>query len=82
MTREEAKSRAELYSALAEALKLLKQGKALRRTSWSGTKRIILVEGCLESHLPYIRIITKDNKYGVYTATNCDILADDWEITD
>lgn len=65
----------------SEALKLLKQGKVLRRTSWSGTKRIILVEGCLESHLPYIRIITKDNKYGVYTATNCDILADDWEIT-
>ena len=24
----------------------------------------------------------KDNKYGVYTATNCDILANDWEITD
>ena len=23
----------------------------------------------------------KDNKYGVYTATNCDILADDWKIT-
>ena len=32
--------------------------------------------------MKYIRIITKDNKYGVYTATNCDILADDWEITD
>ena len=31
--------------------------------------------------MKYIRIITKDNKYGVYTATNCDILADDWEIT-
>ena len=40
------------------------------------------VEGCLELHLPYIRIITKDNKYGVYTATNCDILANDWETTD
>ena len=65
----------------SEALKLLKQGKVLRRAHWSGTKRITLVEGCLELHLPYIRIITKDNKYGVYTATNCDILADDWEIT-
>ena len=66
----------------SEALKLLKQGEVLRRTCWSGTKRIILVGGCLGSHLPYIRIITKDNKYGVYTATNCDILADDWEVTD
>ena len=66
----------------SEALKLLKQGEVLRRACWSGTKRIILVGGYLESHLPYIRIITKDNKYGVYTATNCDILADDWEVTD
>ena len=65
----------------SEALKLLKQGAVLRRACQSGTKCIILVEGCLESHLPYIIIITKDNKYGVYTATNCDILADDWEIT-
>ena len=66
----------------SEALQLLKQGAVLRRACWSGTKRIILVNDCLESHLPYIRIITKDNKYGVYTATNCDILADDWEVTD
>ena len=28
--------------------------------------------------LPYIGIVTKDGKCGVYTATNCDILADDW----
>ena len=65
----------------SEALKLLKQGATIRRASWSGTKRIILVNDCLDSYLPYIRIITKDNKYGVYTATNCDILADDWEVT-
>lgn len=66
----------------SEALKLLKQGAVLRRTCWSGTKRIILINGCLDLELPYIRIITKDNKHDVYTATNCDILADDWEITD
>ena len=62
----------------SEALKLLKQGAVMRRASWSGTKRIALVEGCKNLELPYIRIITKDDKYGVYTATNCDILADDW----
>ena len=28
--------------------------------------------------LPHIGIITKDERRGVYTATNCDILADDW----
>ena len=66
----------------SEALKLLKQGAVLRRACWSGTKRIILINSCLGLELPYIRIITKDNKHGVYTATNCDIFADDWEITD
>ena len=62
----------------SEALELLKKGAVMRRVSWSGTKRIVLVEGCKNLELPYIRIITKDDKYGVYTATNCDILADDW----
>ena len=62
----------------SEALILLKQGATMRRASWSGTKRIVLVEDCTDMTLPYIRIITKDGKLGVYTATNCDILADDW----
>ena len=63
----------------SEALKLLKQGATLRRDSWSGSKRIELIhDKNSDSFLPYIRIITKDNKIGVYTATNCDILADDW----
>ena len=62
----------------SEALKLLKQGAVMRRASWSGTKRIVLISDRMEMILPYIRIITKDGKYGVYTATNCDILADDW----
>ena len=63
----------------SEALKLLKQGATIRRDSWSGSKRIMLIQDKnSDSFLPYIRIITKDNKIGVYTATNCDILADDW----
>ena len=62
----------------SEALKLLKQGATIRRTNWSGTKRIILVNNSEGMTLPYIKIITKDGKLGVYTATNCDILADDW----
>ena len=36
--------------------------------------------GCKDSAiLPHIGIVTKDEMIGVYTATNCDILADDWE---
>ena len=63
----------------SEALKLLKQGAVIRRASWSGTKRIVLMSGSKDLEiLPHIRIVTKDGKLGVYTATNCDILADDW----
>lgn len=63
----------------SEALKLLKQGATIRRDSWSGSKRIKLIQDKdSDLFLPYIMIITKDNKIGVYTATNCDILADDW----
>ena len=53
----------------SEALKLLKQGATLRRDSWSGSKRIeLLQDKNSDLFLPYIRIITKDNKIGVYTA--------------
>lgn len=63
----------------SEALKLLKQGKTVRRASWSGSKQIKLIyDSSSELILPHIRIITKDGKVGVYTATNCDILANDW----
>ena len=63
----------------SEALKLLKQGATIRRASWSGNKRIFLMPGCVDlAILPHIGIVTKNNTCGVYTATNCDILADDW----
>ena len=63
----------------SEALKLLKEGAIIRRASWSGSKQIKLIhDDRPDLVLPYIRIVTKDNKIGVYTATNCDILADDW----
>ena len=63
----------------SEALRLLKTTKvSLRRESWSGRKHIRLVK--TEGMLPFIGIHTKDGKLGVYTSTNCDILADDWMI--
>lgn len=65
----------------SEALKLLKQGATIRRDSQNGSKRIeLLQDKNSDLFLPYIRIITKDNKIGVYTATNYDILADDWVV--
>ena len=64
----------------SDALKLLKQGATIRRANWSGSERIALMSGCKDSAiLPHIGIVTKDEMIGVYTATNCDILADDWE---
>ena len=63
----------------SKALELLKQGKVIRRESWRERKRIVLRYGS-DGVLPHIRIITKDGSVGVYTATNCDILANDWEI--
>ena len=49
----------------SEALKLLKQGKTVKRADWSGTKHIKLIRG-YEEVLPYIEIITKDGKIGIY----------------
>ena len=63
----------------SEALKLLKQGSTVRRASWSGLKSIMLIQPYQEDLiLPYTAISTKDNKVGVFIATNCDLLADDW----
>lgn len=63
----------------SEALKLLKQGATIRRASWRRNKQIKLIhDDRPDLVLPYIRIVTKDNRVSVYTATNCDILADDW----
>ena len=63
----------------SEALKLLKEGAVLRRDSWSGNKRIVLMPGSKNlAMLPHRGIMTKDERRGVDTATNCDILADDW----
>ena len=65
----------------SEALKLLKQGAIIKRDSWSGDKYLELIpDKNSDLFLPYIRIITKDNKISIYTATNCDILADDWTL--
>ena len=52
----------------SEALKLLKQGAVMRRASWSGTKRIVLMAGSADLEiLPYIGIVTKDgNSWRIY----------------
>lgn len=62
----------------SEALKLLKRGKNIRRSSWSGNRYITLFhENRNEYIMPYTSISTKYGKVD-YTFTNCDILANDW----
>ena len=63
----------------SKALELLKQGKVIRRASWSEQKRIVLRCGS-DGVWPHIRIITEDGSVDVYTATSFDILANDWEV--
>ena len=47
----------------SEALKLLKEGAVIRRDSWSGNKRIVLIPGSKNlTILPHIGIITKDER--------------------
>lgn len=62
----------------SQALEQLKLNMSLRRKSWSGEKYIFLADRTF-ALLPFIAIHTKDGSIGVYTATNCDLLADDWE---
>lgn len=62
----------------SEALKLLKQGKNIRRSSWNGNNYISLVHENRNDYIfPYTSITTKYGKAD-YTFTNCDILANDW----
>lgn len=55
----------------------LKAGAKARRESWSGNKSIFLSKGT-DDMLPFMCINTKDGHKGVYTATACDLLAEDW----
>lgn len=62
----------------SQALEQLKSHYSIRRKNWSGDKYIFLLDKNF-GFLPFIAIHTKDGNLGVYSATNCDLLADDWE---
>ena len=63
----------------SRALMYLKNGYVVRRASWSGNKSIFLAKG-VDGMLPFFCINTKDGHKGVYTATACDLLAEDWVV--
>lgn len=63
----------------SRVLQYLKNGAVARRESWSGNKSIFLAKE-VDEMLPFFCINTKDGHKGVYTATACDLLAEDWMI--
>ena len=63
----------------SRVLQYLKDGAVARRESWSGNKSIFLAED-VDGMLPFFCINTKDGHKGVYTATACDLLAEDWVV--
>ena len=68
-----------------DALTLIKHGKRLTRTGWNGKNLYVkLQEPDLLSKmsLPYIYIKTAQNHFTPWSATNSDILANDWEISE
>lgn len=46
-----------------------------------GLKRKDIDKNGIVEFVPHILIHTKDNKLGFYATTQCDMLADDWEVS-
>ena len=63
----------------SRVLQYLKDGAVARRESWSGNKSIFLAKE-VDEMLPFFCINTKDGHKGIYTATACDLLAEDWMV--
>ncbi|KRK63689.1 hypothetical protein FC72_GL001233 [Companilactobacillus tucceti DSM 20183] len=62
----------------------IKNGEKAVRTGWEGTELFIILqqEGKFEGDVlnPYFLIKTEDEAYSMWSPTDCDILADDWEL--
>ncbi|MFD1418643.1 DUF2829 domain-containing protein [Companilactobacillus keshanensis] len=62
----------------------IKNGEKAIRTGWEGTELFVILqqEGKFEGDVlnPYFLIKTEDEAYSMWSPTDCDILADDWEL--
>ena len=65
-------------------LPALKEGKKAVRTGWEGTELYVQLvpEGKFEGDTlnPYFLIKTADEAFSVWSPTDCDILAEDWQL--
>ena len=65
-----------------EALKILKQGGTVWREGWNGKSRALRLHVPTKPSkltLPYIYICTESGQRMPWTATQLDILGEDWE---
>jgi len=74
-----------------DAVQALKNGKKTARSKWNNrntwviltkiyTHTLIEQGGVNTNYLPFITLKTKDEEFMPWVATQCDILAEDWEI--
>ena len=75
------------------AVKMMKEGKRVSRIGWNGkgmwlrlaespTKTEYRIDGEVFGFLPYIQMKTADDKIVPWLASQTDVLAEDWVITD
>ena len=70
-------------SGFSQALEWLKDGKRVKRTGWNGKGMWIrLVQPETPENLPYIEMKTADGRLIPWTASQTDLLADDWKVID
>ena len=64
----------------------LKAGKKGVRTGWEGTELFVelVPEATFKGEMvnPYFLIKTADEAYSLWSPTDCDILANDWQLVD
>ena len=62
----------------------IKNGEKAVRTGWEGTELFVILqqESKFDGDVlnPYFLIKTEDEAYSMWSPTDCDILADDWEL--
>ena len=65
-------------------LPYLKKGDHVVRTGWEGTELFVQLQpmGTFDGDQlnPYFLIKTEDEAFSMWSPTDCDILADDWEL--
>lgn len=66
----------------SEALTLLKKGNRIYRKGWNGKNLWVVIKFPTSpiSQVPHIYMKTKENEYVPWSASQTDILANDWEI--